>query len=337
MCDSGFLIRNIEDLGILPETSNLFEKFPNDGLDRYHAIFLVGPWQNPLKLRRVLAKRTREHPLYYLPRGGLAHIEFEGIRALKKFAYFAAIECNIMKCSSAVIYSSTIERNATIRSARQLKPEYVIPDIVRPLSSKAPSRRVLSRDVVTFGFLAEISPQKGLYPLVHAFIGWVRENELDGITRLVIGGSAWPGSEWYLKNVVELIEADDRVDIEMSGPIAHSVREEVYAGLDVMVLSSRFESYGLTAIEALSAGCILLASPALGVLAYIAEHEAVIRMSGTDTEVLKAGLNQAYRLLVSGDESRRDATVAFGNNIAASINGEALGSWKSLLARGDTL
>ncbi len=76
--DSGFICRDVGRLNLLPGGGELVERINVEATPGYDAILITGPWQNPLGLRRVLAKRRKDQPMYYLPRGGLARIEFAG-------------------------------------------------------------------------------------------------------------------------------------------------------------------------------------------------------------------------------------------------------------------
>ena len=87
--DSGFICRDVGKLNVLPEPRSVFPKFSLKSTQSYDAILLMGPWQNPFHLWRVLARRGKEQPLYYLPRGGLARIDFELRKSGKKKAYFS--------------------------------------------------------------------------------------------------------------------------------------------------------------------------------------------------------------------------------------------------------
>ena len=130
-------------------------------------------------LAKVLTQRGKDQQLYYLPRGGLARIDFELRKSAKKKAYFLAVERRFLDASNGVIFSSEAERTETIAAARGRRPEYVIPDFVTAPSQEMRSDSHSTQKVVTFSFLAEIAPRKGLMPLVEAFVAWGRENHLQ--------------------------------------------------------------------------------------------------------------------------------------------------------------
>ena len=202
--DSGFVCTDVGKLGALPEPGSPFPQFRFESTQSYDAILLTGPWQNPFRLWRVLAQRGKDQPLYYLPRGGLARIDFELRKSVKKKAYFLAVERRFLDASSGLIFSSAAERTETIAAALGRRPEHVIPDFV--ISSRQEMRDNRCRQgVVTFGFLAEIGPRKGLKQLVEALVDWSRENHLQDGVRLIMGGAPRPGSEVYLEEVSAIL------------------------------------------------------------------------------------------------------------------------------------
>ncbi len=128
--DSGRICSDVGKLTVLPEPRSVFPKFSLKSTRSYDAILLMGPWQNPFHLWRVLAHRGKDQQLYYLPRGGLARIDFELRKSGKKKAYFLAVERRFLDASNGVIFSSLAERTETIPAVRGRRPEYVIPDFV---------------------------------------------------------------------------------------------------------------------------------------------------------------------------------------------------------------
>ena len=334
--DSGCICSDVGILSVLPELGSVFPRFNLKSTRSYDAILLTAPWQNPFHLWRVLGQCGKDQPLYYLPRGGLARIDFELRKSGRKKAYFLAVERRFLDASNGVIFSSSAERSETIAAALGRSPEYVIPDFVT-----APTQEVRSDDhsmqkVVTFGFLAEIAPRKGLRPLVEAFIAWGRENHFEDSVRLIIGGAPRPGSEGYLEEVSAILRKNNSIKVELRGSVPHSQRDRFYGEIDVMVISSLFESYGLTVIEALAFGCALLVAPKVGILEFIPAHESLTIIPGADVAAIKAGLNQAYLAAIQPDRIDRRTSLGFATMVADAINSRALSAWTNLLKVGDS-
>jgi len=333
--DSGFICTDVGKLGALPEIGSRLPQFKLESTQSYDAILITGPWQKPLGLRRVLAARGQKQPMYYLPRGGLARIDFELRKSVRKKAYFLAVERRFLDASDGVIFSSAAERAETIATARGRRPEHVIPDFVTPPRQEMRNdNRKQGR--VTFGFLAEIAPRKGLIQLVEAFVDWSRGSHLQDHVRLIVGGAPRPGSEGYLEEINAILRKNHSANVELRGPVSHTQRDQFYRETDVIVVPSLFESYGLTVIEAIAFGCALLVAPKVGILEFIPAHESLTILRSTDVADIKAGLNQVYLAAIQPDCARRRMSFEYGNMIAEAINSRALSAWSTLLGIDDS-
>lgn len=329
--DAGRIRHAVGDLTVLPEMGSAADTFAYDTIGDYSAILLTGPWQNALSIGRLLSHKHNAQKLYYLPRGGLAKVEFSRSRDLKKVPYLSLIERRFIDAANGVIFSSEAEQRETVRGARGRTPEHTIPDFVSP---GAPPSHVPEPDidVVTFAFLAEISPRKGLHLLVEAFIAWVTERGLGNRVRLVVGGAPRPGCEAYLDAICLAYRPyADCVKIEFRGAVPHGQRGMFYTETDAMVIASSFESFGLTVIEALNEGCIVLSTPAIGALQYIPNGDGVIRLSAFDAIEMANGLDSAMTLALKWKRTRRSEQRIFSESAVSTINSTALKAWAKLL------
>lgn len=99
-------------------------------------------------------------------------------------------------------------------------------------------------DVFTIGFVGQVTQRKGISYLVQAF-------ELLrplGARLLVVGRPIGPREPWFRSGV------DHRL------PVARSTLPELYAEMDVVVLPSLIEGFGLTALEAMACGLPVIVS-----------------------------------------------------------------------------
>lgn len=336
--DLGRLRRNVERLELLPVGDAGAEPFPYESLGHYHAVLIVGPWQSPMLLRKVLKGRAKDKPLLYLPRGGLGRIEFSRPRDIKKFPYFALVERRLLDASDGVVFSSHAEQDKTIGPARRRAAEHIIPDFfdspdLATSSVDGIDRRSAGADApLTCSFLAEISPRKGLLPLVEGFAAWARRHQPGRKVRLVVGGQVRPGSERYRDKALAAAAAHPDLAIEFIGPVPHNERARFYAETDLMVVSSHFESYGLTVLEAMSAGCAVLAAPAIGALEYLPEHRRLFVAEEASPAAFAAGLARAIPRIGDDGPDARAGTRRVAADAIAAINARALDSWMELLA-----
>jgi len=327
--DLGRLHRCVEDLELLPGLDAIADQFDPSGVRDYDALLIMGPWQNPRRVAELLAVRSTSQPLVYLPRGGLARIEFSRLRDLRKWPYLALIERRIIKAARAVVYSSECEKRHTVRLGRNPPDELVIPDFFA--ASGATSAMDSGDGELRFGFLAEISPRKGLVPLIEAFALFARTVGGKRRLRLRVGGSVRKGCEAYEARARELaLRVPANAQVEFLGPVDHERRTGFYAETDVMLVPSLFESYGLTVLEGLAAGCAVVAGPQIGALEYLPAHDRLAVARSTEPADLADALtSQAHTL---GPE-RREGTTAFAVEAIDALNRLALDRWSELLRR----
>jgi glycosyltransferase involved in cell wall biosynthesis len=103
-------------------------------------------------------------------------------------------------------------------------------------------------------FLGTLEPRKNIGALLDAWELLLRRN---ASARLVLAGRAAPEAEPWLQRLVRPPLAGRVTHV---GYVAAEERERLYAGARLLVLPSLDEGFGLTALEAMSAGVPLLAS-----------------------------------------------------------------------------
>jgi glycosyltransferase involved in cell wall biosynthesis len=331
--DLGHLRREVEALELLPEPGTPAELFELATVQEYDAIVVVGPWQNPRWLNPLLKARRPAQNLLYLPRGGLGRIEFSRPRDLKKWPYLFLQERRIIDASTAVVFSSKCEQLNTVAPARRRTREVIIPDLFQAAPQLPRTAQASAPHEIRFAFMAEISPRKALVPLMRAFRILATDPELTVPVRLVVGGSIRKGSEAYEQEARALAEGlPASAAVDFVGPVAHGARPEFYRDTDVFLVPSLFESYGLTVLEALAAGCATVCGPNLGVLEVLPPHPRLGIAAAVEPEALAVELKRQYRLALQQDEATRAATAAYCQQALSVMNARALDSWLELFA-----
>ena len=103
-------------------------------------------------------------------------------------------------------------------------------------------------------FLGRIHKTKGLDLLAKAFVG------LPSDAKLVIAGP----DGGYLKSLKKLIAAL-RINVLFTGPLYGKEKLSAYVDADVFVLSSSYEDFGITALEALACGTLVVTTNRCGI------------------------------------------------------------------------
>jgi alpha-1,3-rhamnosyl/mannosyltransferase len=136
----------------------------------------------------------------------------------------------------------------------------VAPDRIYCCPPGAPTWTTLGRvpNVPMHGyilFLGTLEPRKNLGFLLDVFTRLVETHSSP--PTLVIAGGAAPGAEDWLDRIRRPPLA---AHVEYRGYMAEDRREQLYAGARALVLPSLDEGFGLTALEAMSAGVPVVAS-----------------------------------------------------------------------------
>jgi len=330
--DRGRLHRRIELLDLLPEPDFIADTFDPATLPDYRALLIFGPWQDPRAIWPLLRARRDSQTLVYLPRGGMCRIEFSRPRDLKKWPYLYLIERGIIRSGSAIVYSSECERDHTVRPVRGLASEWIIPDFFSPLPPPEFTPSGGAERPVRFSFMAEISPRKGLVPVLEAFLDFSRSLPSVRAVQLTIGGGVRPGSEAYLAKAKSLAaQAPPHARIEFVGAVPHAERSRFYAETDVFLASSLFESYGLTVLEALAAGCAVVTGPTIGSLEYLPPMDLLDVSTSDQPADLAAALARQNALAMADHASRRARASNHAQSAIAALNCLATERWSQLL------
>jgi glycosyltransferase involved in cell wall biosynthesis len=222
----------------------------------------------------------------YTPKGNLAWAEFKRLRDVKKFPYLLTLELGLLSISDRIIFSSELEKRYSLATSAFARKSAVVPEpFVGPGLQPARSRPA---GATRFGFLAEIAPRKGLAELIEAFITWQSGGELAA--ELHVAGEPRPGSERYYEAVRNRAGMAPRPEtIIFHGPLRGSERDDFYENIDFFVCPTRFESFGLTPLEALWHGKPVMVTENLGVLEFISDLECIVSLGqGRPGEILTA-------------------------------------------------
>lgn len=193
------------------------------------------------------------------------------------------VETQLVKHSDHIVVSSQREKvemvwnyNASPEKISVI-PCGVDPDLFTPrdsLQSKAhldlsPRRFIL--------FVGRIDPVKGIDTLLKAMA--LVKNKLTngkGVTLLIIGGNI-DNSDYSKDNEMQrLKQLTDRLDLKNSitflGAQRHDQLPYFYSASELCVLPSRYESFGMVALEAMACGTPVIASKVGGLTSFIQDE-----------------------------------------------------------------
>ncbi len=242
-------------LGLAPRLVELFEDWRNRAMQKRLAS-LLGPADTDLIVPAGAALRPLRRARRLSVRGWLdcptAHHRYawrvltEELRLEPDFAstmqYPAAtaragqrLDQEIEAADELILLSSfqlrTFAEEGVAATRLHLVPLGVDIEMFRPLPR--------ARDgPFTVGFVGQVTQRKGISYLVKAF----EHLRPSGVRLLVVGRPVGPRGPWL------------RPGVEHRPPVARSSLPDVYAEMDVVVLPSLIEGFGLTALEAMACG-----------------------------------------------------------------------------------
>jgi glycosyltransferase involved in cell wall biosynthesis len=185
--------------------------------------------------------------------------------------------------------------NATLRYAPLAKPVTVVPYGV-DLARFQPVARNGARPVdVVVGSVARLSPEKGLDVLLRAA---ARLIERGTPLRVVLAGDG----PWRrrLTRLADRLGIADRVDFR--GEVPHERVPSVLAELDIFVLPSRAEGFGVAALEAQAMELPVVASRVHGIPDVVEHGRTGLLVPAGDVEAFAEGIGRLV-----GDASLRAA------------------------------
>ncbi len=177
--------------------------------------------------------------------------------------------------------------------------------------------------VVRLALVGRLSPRKGTDVALEAVAILARAGR---DVRLRVCGSTFPGYEWFeteLRERAAQPDLDGRV--ELLGYVSPTWAEVQRA--DVVLVPSRVEPFGNTAVEALLAGRPVVASRTQGLAEIVRDRETGLLVEPGDPEALAAAIadladdvDLRHRL---AEDGRRDALARFGvDRYAADVRRE---------------
>ncbi len=178
--------------------------------------------------------------------------------------------------------------------------------------------------------LSRISPEKGQDTLLEALLDWEREGgPADGpVWLFVCGAPAFMQGERHMARLRALAARLKRVKVVFPGYASGARKQAFFQLADLYVFPSRHESYGLTLMEALSAGVPALCLEHQGSKEIMTPEVGVMVAAGEARRGLRAAIQ---RLLGEGAEARERRRAAAKAHAAGRPFGAAAARLAELL------
>ena len=213
----------------------------------------------------VVASRRLRKPRVMIPHESLTAFDIDKpgsntrVRAKKALEQYYAANCSLFVFASELEKSDSLKRGTTARTV-----------VIRCPLVEEDETRVTERLPTEFGtplrigFLGRFHPKKQLDVLIESLTLLP-----EGIT-LVVGGDGPYAIRAELRALAVKLGVNDR--ITWRGFVAAAEKDAFFQSIDVLVMPSEYESFGVVAGEALLRGVPAIVSPRTGIAEVITAH-----------------------------------------------------------------
>lgn len=198
-----------------------------------------------------------------------------------------AAEKKIVAQTTGIISSIELERAELTRSYRADGGKiHVVPPGVNHRIFKKIDKNIAKKKAGIAGkekvilFVGRIDPIKGITLLIDAVykLAQSHENFRNNFKILLIGGDIESRNFWRKAEVIKIQSLIERLDlaccVKFIGSKPHNVLPYYYSAADLVVMPSKYESFGLVVLEAMASGAAVIASKVGGLSYLIKDRES---------------------------------------------------------------
>lgn len=279
---------------------------------------LVGNYNFPT-FPTLLGTRIVDKPLFWSPRGGLQR--WAGARRPQLKAAFERICLGLMPRTSVLHVTSEEEGRESSERMRGM-PYVVVPNGV--LIPDAPQHEP-DPGTLRIGFLGRLDPKKGI-PILLGACALLPSLGLHNF-QVTIAGGGEPEYEAFLHAQPRTLGLTQ--EVHFTGELPDEAKAGFFSRIDILVMPSHTENFGIVAAEALAHAVPVIASRATP-WADLVTHDCGLWIENTPEALARALVDSSRRdLRAMGERGRSFATQAFGwDNLCARM----LASYEATLA-----
>lgn len=169
--------------------------------------------------------------------------------------------------------------------------------------------------------LSRISPEKGQDLLLQALFEWEQRDDFPQrpLWLFVCGDAAFMQGQWFLERLKHLAARLRKTRVVFPGHVTGELKAAFFALADVFVFPSRFESYGLTLLEALASGLPAACLDHVGARSVMREEFGAIVKPGELRPALARLLADEAERKKMGEAARRFAETQRFSDRAAEL------------------
>ena len=225
----------------------------------------------------ALTKPLHKIPLVLSTHGGIFHTK--QLSPIKKI-YFSKLAKQTLKAFSKIIAVSKNDKKLFLQIADKKKITLIENGIGERFFSKSKRKRKKN----FFLYFGRLAKNKGLFDLLNAFAVFKTKT---GKGKLIIAGQDVEGISQDLKKIAKILDVEKNVAI--LGEISDSELQKLLSETEFFVSASKYEGFGITALEAMAAGLIPILNNIESFKEFVRESQAgfVVNFSNIEKTVLK--------------------------------------------------
>ncbi len=230
---------------------------------KFDLLHIHGAWGLAL-LSGLGAARLRRTPIVVTPHESFTAFDIDDSRSDARRRQKLGLKRRYLRAARMFIVQSELEAGASMpqsdRDRLRVVP-YPVFDDRRPVPELRPRG---GESGLRVGFLGRIHEKKNLDLLIDAVAA------MPGHVRLIVAGEGYGDIPERMKARAERAGLGSRV--EWLGFVSGGQRDRFFDGLDLLAMPSAFESFGMSAAEAMLHGVPVLVSERTGVAEVIRRH-----------------------------------------------------------------
>ncbi len=209
-------------------------------------------------------------------------------KSLKLFRFLTRYCLRAMQCITLAAERSYFNSAGYFNGTLPLKKgnHFTIYNSLPPHISVLQEDRTFHSDIITVGVVSRLEKIKGMDLVVPAFAKAFNQNKQ--LRLLVVGGGSLDA---LMKEQVRDFGLSEYVSF--SGRVSPKELQSKYDKIDILLMPSRSEGFGLTALEGMARGCVVVASE-VGGLPEVIQHDTTgILHKPEDTSAIAQAILQA--------------------------------------------
>lgn len=301
----------------------------HDQIQQFDIVYLCGTWTYPFLACSSSCRRATV-PYVISPRGSFMAWSMEQ-KKLKKRIYLELVERRYLDEAAVLHCTSKLELDQ-MKRWNFCPPIRLIPNGIdltpfRALPQRGKLRMLLaipdSAPVALFS--GRLHKEKRLDRIIGAFSHVLAE---IADAHLVIMGQEEDGSGMLAKKLAIDLGISDSV--HFTGMLTDVDLTQAYADADILVLLSRRENFGMSAVEGMAAGLPLLLSSDVGIGDHVKREKAGFVVPGDSFEVEKAWIFLLRSAQLRSEMARAGLNLAFNYYSSEAVAKQMLGLFQEV-------